>query len=328
MTQFFSGFDRPNSDSLQLGILDLCKRSPGVSAAKSILNTLELAELAEKSGYTRYWVGEHHTPDTAQASPEIVIGWLAARTTRLKIGSGGVLLRYYSPLKVAENFRLLEAVFTGRIEAGVCKGPGVVSSQVALALASGNIIELSDEAYERKVQELARCLQGPAVSGEAVASHLPVYPLGFDSPPLWVLGGSPKTMKLAADCASPYAHTIFTNPKGPLPGDNLAVYYEQFAAKNPSLTPQSVLALSVVCLDSESQATRRHQQMLEAGCLKSNVVGNPGQCAEQLAELAHQYGTNQLLVTTWLGNGEERANLYGLLGEACQLAATPAMALN
>jgi alkanesulfonate monooxygenase SsuD/methylene tetrahydromethanopterin reductase-like flavin-dependent oxidoreductase (luciferase family) len=80
----------------------------------------------------------------------------------------------------------------------------------------------------------------------------------------------------------------------------------------------------MVCLESETQAERRHRQMLDAGCLPSNIVGNPANCAEKLAELAAQYGTNQLLVTTWLGHAEERAGMYNLLAEACKIALVPA----
>lgn len=323
MNQFNSDLDRVRSSSLQLGILDLCKRAQGESAAQVIRNTQELAGLAEKWGYQRYWVGEHHTPDTAQASPEILIGLIAAGTTTIKVGSGGVLLRYYSPLKVAESFLLLEAVFPGRIELGVCKGPGVISPQVALTLASGNIIELTEEAYERKIQDLTRYYREITGSSEPVASNITqVYPLGVLPPPVWVLGGSEKSMRLAAQGGNPYAHTLFTSPGANRSNESLALYYEQFEAKQPGLTPQSTIALSVVCLESQARAEQRHRNMLERGCLPSNIVGNPAHCAEQLQELAGKYGTNQLLITTWLGNIEERTSLYGLLAEACHATST------
>ncbi|HEX2909318.1 MAG TPA: MsnO8 family LLM class oxidoreductase [Chloroflexia bacterium] len=317
-----TGFTQP----LQLGILDLCKRAPGEKAGTVLHNTLALAEQAEKWGYVRYWVGEHHTPDSAQASPEIMIGLIAARTSSLKVGSGGVLLRYYSPLKVAESFLLLEALYPGRVELGVCKGPGVTSPQQALALASGNIIELTEEAYERKIQDLARYYREANDGSQVGTSNVPqAYPLEIIPPPLWVLGGSGKAMRLAAVCGSPYAHTIFTSPAANRAEEDLSEYYGQFTRQNPLSNPRSILALSIVCLESQERAEQRHREMLEKGCLPSNIVGSPDYCAEQLVALAHKYQTSELLITTWLGNWQERLTVYGLLAEACHAVPEPVL---
>src|SRR5882672_6613243 len=121
---------------LRLGVLD---QSPvrGGGAAEAIHETLELAEICDRLGYYRYWLAEHHaTPGLAGSTPEVLIGQVAARTSRIRVGAGGVMLQHYSPLKVAENFRMLETLFPGRIDLGIGRAPGS-DPLTARALAHG-----------------------------------------------------------------------------------------------------------------------------------------------------------------------------------------------
>src|SRR5712671_8155386 len=110
---------------LRLGVLDQSPVRSGGAAADALHETLELAELCDRLGYHRYWLAEHHsTPGLAGSSPEVLIGQVAARTSRIRVGSGGVMLQHYSPLKVAESFRVLETLYPGRIDLGIGRAPG------------------------------------------------------------------------------------------------------------------------------------------------------------------------------------------------------------
>src|SRR6266487_2183484 len=122
---------------LALSVIDLCKRSSTQSARESLEETIALAEMVDSLGYKRFWVAEHHVENTTEACPEILAALIASRTKHIRVGTGGVLLRYYSPLKVAETFLTIEALFPGRIDLGVCKGPGALPA-TSNALVDGN----------------------------------------------------------------------------------------------------------------------------------------------------------------------------------------------
>src|SRR5262244_1011761 len=140
---------------LRLGVLDQSPVRSGGDVSDAIHETLELAELCDRLGYHRYWLAEHHsTPGLAGPSPEILIGQVAARTSRLRVGSGGVMLSHYSALKVAENFRLLEALYPGRIDLGIGRAPGS-DRLTAMALAHGPGA-LGIEQFPNRVADLLR----------------------------------------------------------------------------------------------------------------------------------------------------------------------------
>jgi luciferase family oxidoreductase group 1 len=304
---------------LNLGILDLCKRSTGISAAESLRGTLALAEEADRAGYRRYWVAEHHVEDSAEACPEVLIPLIAARTKRLSVGSGGVLMRYYSPLKVAETFLTLEALFPGRIELGVAKGPGVVSPAVAEALVCGNRWELSDDAFERKVFELNELLRHAYERGESNPQAVRARPYGVPPPPLWVLGSGSKSQDLASSLGVSYACALIFNG-GIAAGPKLLEEYRAgYLSSLERPVSRACIAVSAVCMEREEDAIARDLQLTQAGMLKSNIVGTPAQCAARLRELARTHSTSEILVATWLQDPAERITMYRALGEACEL---------
>jgi luciferase family oxidoreductase group 1 len=305
--------------SLNLGILDLCKRSTRVSAGESLRGTLALAEEADRAGYRRYWVAEHHVEDSAEACPEVLIPLIAARTKHLSVGSGGVLMRYYSPLKVAETFLTLEALFPGRIELGVAKGPGVVSAAIADALVCGNRWELSDDAFERKVFELKQLLDHAYERGEADPQAVRARPYGVPPPPLWVLGSGSKSQDLASGLGVSYACALIFNG-GMAAGPKLLEEYR--ARYLPSLdrpAPRACIAVSAMCMENEEDAIARDLQLTQKGMLKSNIVGTPAQCAAQLRELARVHASSEILVASWLEDPAERIMMYRSIAEACEL---------
>lgn len=310
---------------LQLGILDLCKRGRQRSAGAALRGTLALAMEADRLGYHRYWVAEHHVEDSAEACPEVLIPLIAGCTERLVVGSGGVLLRYYSPLKVAETFLTLEALFPGRIELGVCKGPGVTQTAVAEALVCGNRWELSDEAFERKVFELARFLANARAPSDDRSPGVRARPYGVPPPPLWVLGSGSKSQQLASELGGSYACALMF-PGGMALGPKLVADYRR-GFTGPGAAPRACIALSVVAADTEAAAVERNRALVASGMWESNVVGTPEACAARIKAIAAEHQAREVLLASWLEDPAERIATYRRLAGAMSLqvqSTTPA----
>jgi luciferase family oxidoreductase group 1 len=186
--------------SLRLGILDLGLGAAGQKGRDVLLGSFEHAVCAEGLGYSRYWLAEHHGEGAAHSCPEILAGLIAQVTSRIRVGTAGVLLTYYSPLKVAKDFRLLNALFPGRIDLGV--GAGRVDDETARGLL-GPPGAAPD--YYEKVSELAGYLREPRV---------PVTPRGLGAPELWVLGsGGLRSARAAAGLGTAYSLALFLGGK-------------------------------------------------------------------------------------------------------------------
>jgi len=306
---------------LKLGILDLCKRGRQRSAGEALRGTLALAMEADRLGYHRYWVAEHHVEDSAEACPEVLIPLIAGCTERIVVGSGGVLLRYYSPLKVAETFLTLEALFPGRIELGVAKGPGVTNTAVAEALVCGNRWELSDEAFERKVFELTRFLVNAREPGGG-SPGVRACPHGVSPPPLWVLGSGSKSQQLASELGSSYACALMF-PNGMALGPKLMADYRR-GFTGPGTAPRACIALSVVCEKNEEEAVAQNRALVAAGMFESNVVGAPEQCAARIEAIAAENGAREVLLASWLEDPAERIATYRRLARAMRFQAQSA----
>src|SRR5262245_24379110 len=184
-----SGDRRDSGDGrrLRLGVLDCCQVPPGKTGQEALFDTLELAPRAESLGYSRYWLAEHHEPTVAHGCPELLAVAVAGLTRRIRVGTAGVLLRYYSPLKVAKDFRLLHALFTGRIDLGIAGGRAPEES--ARGLLGGPEPTSPDDGQSEKVGELLAHLSG---------ERHPVAPLGVGTPEVWVLGSRRPESALSA----------------------------------------------------------------------------------------------------------------------------------
>jgi luciferase family oxidoreductase group 1 len=302
---------------LSLSVIDLCKRSSKRSAKQALEETLALAELVDTLGYKRYWVAEHHVEDTAEACPEVLVALIASRTKNIRVGSGGVLLRYYSPLKVAETFLTIEALYPGRIDLGVCKGPGAMPANGA-ALVSGNMAELGEDVFERKVEELIDYLRkAPTVeSGGQDVVH--AYPWGVTPPPVWVLGSGSKSMELATRLGTPYSFTLFFDPRQTYGQALMRDYHQKFVPSPENQAPRTSIAVTVICAEDEIEALVLETKSVGRGSLPTTVVGTPQHCIERLRELAVEYSTNEILIAVWMENYEARANVYRWLAELNQ----------
>src|SRR5881296_4587329 len=192
---------------LSLGVLDQSPVRSGGSVADALHETLDLAELCDRLGYRRYWLAEHHsTKGLAGSSPEVLIGQVAARTSRMRVGSGGVMLQHYSPLKVAESFRVLETLFPGRIDLGIGRAPGS-DRLTAQALAHGPGA-LGIEYFPNQIADLIGFLHNQVAPDHAFAA-IRAMPVGPSAPEVWLLGSSAESASFAAHFGTAFSFAHF-----------------------------------------------------------------------------------------------------------------------
>jgi luciferase family oxidoreductase group 1 len=233
-----------------LSVLDLSPVAAGSSGAAALRNSLDLARHAERLGYTRYWVAEHHNlPSIASSSPEIMIGQIAAATERIRVGAGGVMLPNHAPLMVAERFKVLEALFPGRIDLGLGRAPGTDPvTSYALRRRQDTLDDFPERLQELLLFESKGFPQGhPFHSIRAMPADVPL-------PPIFLLGSSDYSAELAASIGVgfSFAHH-FANHDAV---DAMHRYRAQFRPHDGRNEPHAILAVHVVCADSDAEAER------------------------------------------------------------------------
>lgn len=231
--------------ALSLGILDQSPVLAGASPRDAVLATLELARAADDLGYTRYWLAEHHAMrGLADPAPEILLARIAAETTRIRVGTGGVLLPHYSALHVAEQFRMHEALAPGRIDLGIGRAPGGMP-RVSIALGSTEV-----ERFPQQVSDLLGFLDGALPDRHPFAS-LTAMPCGDASPDVWLLGSSDYSAALAAQMGLPFVFAHFIS------GDAAAItrrYRRDFRPSARASEPRVMLAVSALAAPSAEEA--------------------------------------------------------------------------
>jgi luciferase family oxidoreductase group 1 len=332
---------------LRLSVLDQSPVAAGSTGAQALRDTLELARLADELGYHRYWVAEHHGgPMLAGTSPEVLIGAIAATTSRLRVGSGGVMLPHYSPFKVAETFSVLSGLFPGRIDLGVGRTDGTDDPVTLFALQRDRNHPAPDDFGEQLAELLA------VLGDELPAGHLferlpPLLPGRPEGPQPWLLGSSPQSAVWAAQLGLPYAFADFINPGGGI--DIVRLYHERFVASERLAAPRAIVAAWSLCADSDQEADRlaasarmvamlaRHGKFTpvprvetavrfverrtlarrpEPALAKRMVVGSPATVRGELEALARDYGTDELLVVNITHEQAARRRSYALLAQA------------
>lgn len=265
---------------MDVGFLDLGKKFEGVAPHERILASLELARAAETAGARRYWLAEHHVPDVALHAPEVVLALAASATESIRIGSAGVLLRYYSPLKVWETYLTLAAAFGNRIDLGLVRGPGVVDPAVANELVSGNAAELAPEAFDAKVRELHRLSQAGhaarGLGGEAAA------------PTMWMLGSGATSAVMARELNLPYGYMCFV----PRALDEAA---RTLALVEPRRR-RVVLAVSVAAGATSAEGHAISERCVSRGFLRANVSGSVADCREQVLNLTKSCAPDEVVL--------------------------------
>ncbi|CAI6053123.1 LLM class flavin-dependent oxidoreductase [Cohnella sp. JJ-181] len=329
--------------ALSLGILDQSIIFPGRTPAEALQGTIRLAQLAESLGYERFWVAEHHdSPSVAGSSPEVLISHLLAKTERIRIGSGGVMLQHYSPYKVAENFNVLATIAPGRVELGIGRAPGgLPRSTRALQGAQGESAGL-----DRKLAELERYLTGPAGEDHPLAG-VQATPLPAAPAEIHLLGTSVSSAELAAARGYPYAFALFINNDPEAAARAFETYRANFNYET-GRRPRAILALSVIASDTEAEAAelagefknvrvtlasgktvnvgtleqaeefaRQAGETFTAEVRDADITrGTKEQVRERLLELAGAYGVSELLFTTILADFEKRERSIRLIKEA------------
>jgi luciferase family oxidoreductase group 1 len=242
--------------SLRLGSLDQSPIPAGCSAGDALRNSIDLARLADGLGYHRYWVAEHHgTAGLACTSPEILIAPIAAATERIRVGSGGVMLPHYSPLKVAENFAMLTGLYPGRIDLGVGRAAGT-SPKIAFALQRDRRHPAPDDFREQLEELLAYLSKSPA----------PAEP--------WLLGSSHQSAIWAAELGLPYAFADFINSDGAAS----AAWYRKNFRPSPWLSqPRIAVAVWAICADTDEAALRLSfsMRMMTVQLLRGRTIAVP-----------------------------------------------------
>jgi luciferase family oxidoreductase group 1 len=234
---------------MKLSVLDQSPIRSGGTAADALRETIELAQITERFGYHRYWVAEHHgSASFAGSSPEVLISAIAAHTSRIRVGSGGVMLMHYSPLKVAENFRLLQTLYPGRIDLGVGRAPGS-DGITAVALAYGSKIGI--EYFPAKLADLKAFVRGAPPFTEAL-SPVRVTPEPATAPEIWMLASSEDGARLAAHFGLPLSFAHFISPQAA--ESCCEVYRDTFRPSDDCPSPRVNLGVFVICADSDAEA--------------------------------------------------------------------------
>ena len=332
--------------ALRVGVLDQSPVISGHTPAQALAETVALARIAEDLGYHRYWLAEHHAiAALADPCPEILACRVAAATSRIRVGTGGVLLPYYSPLKIAEVFRMLEALFPGRIDLGIGRAPGG-DMKTAQALAHGAYD--GAERFAEQVADLVGFLDRTLPPAHPF-SGVKAQPQGEGSPQVWLLGSSDYSGALASGLGLRFAFAHFISAFG---GDAVMhAYREHYRASPREPQPVSLLCVFVICAPSSAAAERlaasidlRRVHMArgidapvpnleEARAHRYTepertyveqqrarlVHGDPGQVREQLLALVEQYAADELMVITITGDYESRKQSYRLLAKALEL---------
>ena len=271
---------------MDLSIVDLSPVPDGGSASDAYANTVEAAQQAERLGYSRFWVAEHHgMADTlAGTTPEVLLGHLAAETDSIRLGSGAVLLNHYSPFKVAEVFGALDGLAPGRIDAGLGRANG--SPAVDRALETERHVQNPDEDHAEKIEAVVSHLYD-AYPEEHAYADLEVPRSDGDEPVPWVLGSSPSSAALAGELGLPYCFAAFIRPQFAVHA--FEEYHEQFQPSGLAGgidEPHGMVAVNAVCAETDEEAARL-RAMAEASYkrMERGVIGTTPSVEEAIEEL-------------------------------------------
>ncbi len=295
--------------TLPFGVLDLCKRSDTQTTGQAIGEIIQLARLADDMGYSRYWLAEHHVPYVASPAPELILSLLSQQTQRIRIGTGGTILGYYSPYKIAEVASTLQTLSGGRFDLGICRGPGVVDKAIASELVSGNLWELEDSVFSSKIGKTAALIRGITDAG-----GIKIHNAADDSPQLWMLGSGDNSAILANKFDMSLAIALFITKDEERAYSTNKLFYSGIGDRN-KLQKKSTMAVSVVAADTEEKANLRHEKLVSCGTMPSNIVGSYKQVTEKLNNLLSKFEMDELLIVLLSRDHQERIDTYGCIAE-------------
>ena len=332
---------------LKLSALDQSATACDQSQDATIRQTLALASRCEAWGYHRFWVSEHHShPSIVGTAPEVLMAAIAARTTRIRLGSAGVMLPHYAPLKVAEQFRVLEALAPGRIDLGVGRAPGSDGRTAQLL----NPDRHASDNFPQQVMELQAWVTGQPIPAGHPGHGVYAYPSGPSSPDVWMLGSSDYGAQLAAHLGLPYAFAYFiTEGQGVDSAFNL--YRANYRPHPRHPKPQATVCVWALAAETEEEAWRLFQsrarwkidrnlgrigallppdqamrdfsaseQLALAELRAGALVGSAPQVADKLRKLAERLQLDEVVIITWTHDAIAQARSYELLAQEFALA--------
>lgn len=334
--------------SFKLSVLDLSPVGEGTSGHQTLRNTLELARLADRLGYERYWLAEHHgLPNVASPAPEVMIGHVASQTSRMRVGSGGIMLPNHAPLKVAEIFRVLEALHPGRIDLGIGRAPGTDPMTAQALRRSGN--RGGQEFPEQFGQLLAFAGEGEPLPGDHPFANVRAVPEDVALPPIWLLGSSGYSARASGEMGLGYAFAAHFGPGDPVAPMN--AYRENFVSSRGFENPSGIVATSVICAEDDERA-RELASSMELVWVRMNsgkptplpspgealsyeyneaerriaeshranqIVGGPETVKAKIENLARRTAADEIMVTTAVYDHAERLRSYERLAETFEL---------
>lgn len=333
--------------SRPLSLLDLTPITVDANASEAIRTSVELANLADRLGYHRVWYAEHHnSPGLASGSPEIMIEHIASRTQRLRVGAGGVMLPNHAPLKIAETFRLLEAMHPGRIDLGLGRAPGTDTVTAFAMRRSAEALRADD--YPEQLAELLAFDDGAFPADHPFRTIRPV-PVDVKLPPVWLLGSSDFSAQLAAQVGLGYAYAAHINLRGAVPA--MLDYRNSFTPSDRFPEPYAILTVSVTVGETEQHArelslindllllrlrsghlgkyptleeARAYQfsaaerQMVESMPMRS-FVGTAETVHQQVADLAERTQADETMLTTFLPEPADRRRMISEMARVFEL---------
>jgi luciferase family oxidoreductase group 1 len=323
-----------------LSVLDLAPVPSGASAGEALRNSIDLASHVEQLGYHRYWVAEHHNmPGIASSAPAVLIAHLAQATNTIRVGSGGVMLPNHSPLVVAEQFGMLEALHPGRIDLGIGRAPGTDQLTASALRRTANV---SADDFPQDLGELMAFFYGTFPDEHPYGRITPV-PARGNPPALWLLGSSGYSAQVAALLGLPFAFAHHFSPANTLPA--LALYRQHFHPSTFLQRPYAMVAAAVVCAESDEKArwlaapsalsflklrqgrpgqlpspqeaasypyTQQERAAIEAR-QADQVIGGPETVRRGLEELQQRTQADELMLTTIVYSHADRLLSYELV---------------
>ncbi len=328
--------------AVPLSVIDLAVVSQGITSSQALNDTTKLAQVAEKHGFVRFWVAEHHNMSTvASTSPAVLIAHLAANTNQIRVGSGGVMLPNHVPLVIAEQFALLEALHPGRIDLGLGRAPG--SDRYTAAALRRSTAHESVEDFPRDLIELMGLLDDPR-QPEGLWDKVRATPNATSAPEVMLLGSSGFSAQLAGILGLPFAFANHFDMGGTL--DAVEVYYSHFRPSPRLEVPYAIVSAAVICAADNATAqlaaaptrlrkygmrtgrflplippeeTVQHAEWANASAMPSNsIVGTPEAVAQKLQQLAADTAASELMINTSTYSLAERITSLELTATAWQ----------
>ncbi|MFH9203172.1 LLM class flavin-dependent oxidoreductase [Streptomyces anulatus] len=349
--------------AVPLSVLDLVTVGQGRTATQALRTSVDIAKLTESRGFHRFWVAEHHSmPGVASSSPAVILAHIAAHTERIRLGSGGVMLPNHAPLVIAEQFGTLEAMAPGRVDLGLGRAPGTDGATAAALRRSDRLNEGADD-FPQQLMELIRFLDDDFPDGHPYARiHAvpgPVQataPGGVQSahrPPVWLLGSSGFSARLAGTLGLPFAFAHHFSAQNTIPA--LDLYRESFRPSAVLDAPYALIGVSALAADDEREARRQvltgalsmvrlrtgrpglipspeeaaaydfspMEREFVDGWLANVIHGTADEVRGGLDDLAKRTGADELMITANAHGGEARLRSYDLIADAYGLPAAP-----